>query len=84
MKHIIIISIGIVFIVLGFIGLFLPILQGILFLLIGLFLLAPYSPFLRSQLDKLKRKYPGAYAYATRLRERFSKRSKKNDIRSRQ
>lgn len=46
------------FIFLGILGLFLPILQGILFLLVGLFLLSEESPWARKMLDKLKAKFP--------------------------
>ena len=46
------------FILLGILGLFLPILQGILFLLVGLFLLSEESPWAKRMLDKLKERFP--------------------------
>lgn len=46
------------FIFLGILGLFLPILQGILFLLIGLFLLSEESPWAKKLLDKVRAKFP--------------------------
>lgn len=46
------------FIVLGILGLFLPILQGILFLLVGLYLLSEESPWAKRLLDKLKARFP--------------------------
>lgn len=49
---------GWVFLVLGVLGLFLPILQGILFLLLGLILLARAQPRFRLIKMRLKRRYP--------------------------
>ncbi len=46
------------FIFLGILGLFLPFLQGILFLVIGLLLLAQVQHWPRRLLDRLKRRYP--------------------------
>lgn len=58
MKRILILTLGWAFIVLGVLGLFLPILQGILFLLIGFILLSRESEWARRQLEKLKTRYP--------------------------
>jgi uncharacterized protein len=46
------------FIVLGVIGGFLPILQGWLFILIGLALLSQTEPWAKRLVDKLRKKYP--------------------------
>jgi uncharacterized membrane protein YbaN (DUF454 family) len=46
------------FIVLGIAGLFLPVLQGILFLLIGLALLSNTSPWAARLLETLKKRFP--------------------------
>lgn len=46
------------FIVLGLLGLVLPVLQGILFLAIGALLLAPYVPFFRRIKVYLFRRFP--------------------------
>jgi uncharacterized membrane protein YbaN (DUF454 family) len=43
---------------LGVIGLVLPVLQGILFLLIGFALLSKESPFIRRLHDRLRARYP--------------------------
>ena len=43
---------------LGALGLFLPILQGILFLAIGLFVLSTVSPRIRLWRRRLRRRYP--------------------------
>lgn len=57
-KKIIILSIGIVFIAAGVLGLFLPFLQGILFLLFGAFLLSLYFPKIYEWTEKHTGKYP--------------------------
>jgi uncharacterized membrane protein YbaN (DUF454 family) len=46
------------FILLGVAGLFLPILQGILFILVGLFLLSSVSPWAARLLDRIKKRFP--------------------------
>lgn len=60
------------FILLGIIGLFLPILQGILFLVIGTIILAPAVPFFSRILVKLENKYPDIFEQAKRLLHRMS------------
>ena len=57
-KRYAILILGWVFIFLGILGLFLPILQGILFLTIGLILLSRESVGAAAKLDWLKTKYP--------------------------
>lgn len=57
-KRLLMLALGWGFIVLGILGLFLPVLQGILFLAIGLFLLAKVSPLARLWRQKLRRRYP--------------------------
>jgi uncharacterized membrane protein YbaN (DUF454 family) len=46
------------FVCLGFIGLFLPFLQGVLFLLIGLFILSPEYVWAQRMLEELKARFP--------------------------
>lgn len=58
------------FLLLGAAGLFLPVLQGILFLTIGAFLLAPYVRFFRKMQIMLYRRFPRARGFATKLRKR--------------
>ncbi len=57
-KRFFILVLGWTFIVLGILGLFLPILQGILFLLIGFILLSRESEWAQRQLEMLKTRYP--------------------------
>lgn len=59
-RHII----GWFFIVLGIIGLFLPILQGILFILVGMFILARDIPFFHNVLCRLEERYPVIFGKA--------------------
>jgi len=56
-------ALGYLLIVLGFIGLFVPVLQGILFLTVGSLLLSTHSKTFRKLKDRIKVKYPQAYAY---------------------
>ncbi len=49
---------GWIFLTLGILGLFLPILQGILFLLLGLILLAKTQPRFRLLKMRIKKRYP--------------------------
>jgi len=57
-KKIIILTVGIIFIIFGILGLVLPFLQGILFLAIGFFLLSLYFPKSFEWMDKHTQKYP--------------------------
>jgi uncharacterized membrane protein YbaN (DUF454 family) len=58
-KRILVLIVGWSFILLGIVGLFLPILQGVLFLLVGLIILSS--------------EYVWAHRLLTKLRERFPK-----------
>ena len=49
---------GWAFIFLGILGLFLPILQGILFILVGLFILSSVSPWAARLLDRIRKRFP--------------------------
>lgn len=58
LKRYAVLVLGWLFIFLGILGLFLPILQGILFLTIGLILLSRESVWAAAKLDWLKTRYP--------------------------
>ena len=66
-RHII----GWFFIFLGVIGLFLPVLQGILFLFIGAIILAPVTPFFHRILEKFKTRHPDIFEKAHCIIERM-------------
>ena len=70
LMRFVILASGWAFIVLGVLGLFLPILQGILFLAIGAYLLSLESPRTRRVIGRLRRRYPklGATFDTARLR----------------
>jgi len=83
-KEIIILALGWVFIVLGILGLFLPFLQGILFLLIGLFILSKRTVWAKRILGKVRRKFPrlsGKFEQARWKGERFIERLEKKSQR---
>ena len=46
------------FVVLGIVGLFLPVLQGFLFLTIGLIILTQVHPWARAMVVRLRRRFP--------------------------
>jgi uncharacterized membrane protein YbaN (DUF454 family) len=60
---------GYFFVILGFIGLFLPVLQGVFFIILGLFILAPESKFIRKGLEKFREKYPGIFLKVSNFRQ---------------
>jgi hypothetical protein len=60
MSRLLMLGIGYGFLGLGVLGLFLPILQGILFLAIGLIILARHTTWAERLLTRLKARYPRA------------------------
>jgi uncharacterized protein len=57
-KKVVVLLLGWAFIALGVVGLFLPVLQGVLFLLIGLFILSSEYVWAHRLLQKLKTRFP--------------------------
>ncbi len=83
-RHYLMLVLGWIFIVLGILGLFLPILQGILFLAIGLVILSRRSPRVRLLVRRLAKRYPvfgeglaEARIHGESLRQRFFARKDK-------
>jgi uncharacterized membrane protein YbaN (DUF454 family) len=70
------------FILLGIVGLFLPVLQGILFLFIGAIILAPDVPFFHRVIEKLEKRYPDTFDQAKRLLNNMLHRFKKKQQKS--
>lgn len=62
-----------IFIILGLLGLFLPFLQGIIFLIIGISLLSVSSPTFKTWIDKRLERFPKAKARFDRGHERVSR-----------
>ena len=69
-KRMVVLALGWMFILLGVAGLFLPILQGILFLLIGLIILSTEYVWAHHLLHRLRERFPGVTQYAERAQER--------------
>lgn len=63
MKRVALLVVGWAFILLGIVGLFLPILQGILFLLIGLFILSSEYVWAHKLLHRIKERFPKIAAH---------------------
>ncbi|MBI3609852.1 MAG: DUF454 family protein [Nitrospirae bacterium] len=72
-KKTLVYLIGWSFIFLGIIGLFLPILQGILFLLIGLLVLSKESTTAKNLLHRIEKRYPVQYRKMHELNKRLKK-----------
>ena len=79
-KHILILVIGWLFIALGILGLFLPFLQGILFLIIGLAILSTRSELIRRFLSALEKRYPHHYEHIHAWRVKMTGWFKKSDL----
>lgn len=60
MKTIVLQTVGYAFLVLGVIGLVVPILQGFLFLAIGMIILGKTAPWAERQLERFRQRYPKA------------------------
>jgi len=59
MKRLLVLIVGWAFILIGIIGLFLPVLQGILCLMIGLIILSTEYHWARRLLEVVKKRFPG-------------------------
>jgi uncharacterized membrane protein YbaN (DUF454 family) len=69
-KRIGLLILGWIFIVLGILGLFLPILQGILFIIIGLVILSSRSELIKRFLKHLEERYPHYHEHIEIWREK--------------
>lgn len=69
-KRLALLLVGWAFVLLGIAGLFLPVLQGILFLLIGLFILSSEYVWAHKLLHKLKQRFPRMAAQLDQAKER--------------
>jgi uncharacterized membrane protein YbaN (DUF454 family) len=77
-KKIGILIIGWLFIVLGILGLFLPLLQGILFILIGLSILSSRSTLVRHFLKHIEERFPHHFERIEIWKEKIRNLFKKN------
>jgi len=62
---------GWIFLCAGIAGLVLPVLQGLLFLLIALFLLSKDIPFFQNLLNRLRERYPGITRKADKISQKL-------------
>ncbi len=69
MSRLVRIILGSLLLLLGLVGLVLPILQGWLFLAVGGFLLVREVPFLRRFVEKLKTRFPQIERVSKRLKD---------------
>jgi uncharacterized membrane protein YbaN (DUF454 family) len=71
MWRIIRVSLGVFFLLLGLVGLFLPVLQGMLFLALGALLLSIDLPVFNRVVCWIERRYPRTGQYLERFREKL-------------
>lgn len=71
-KRVAMIVVGWLFILLGIVGLFLPVMQGILFILIGLTILSTEYVWAHHLLTKLRARFPKIAGYSDLAREKVS------------
>jgi hypothetical protein len=69
------IALGLILLPLGIVGLFLPFLQGVLFLLVAVALLSSEVPFVARYRDRVRERFPGpwekAEEFGNRIKARF-------------
>lgn len=63
---------GVFFLLLGVIGGFLPVIQGWIFVLIGLTLLAKEIPWVHHHVERVKQRYPKQAEQLERLKQRLT------------
>lgn len=63
---------GVIFIILGLIGLVLPFLQGILFLAIGVILLSIVSPSVRDWAERTTRRWPSLHEFVQKVQKKVT------------
>ena len=76
-KRLLILASGWFFIFIGILGVILPILQGVLFLAIGSYLLSLESPWVRRKMLMLQRRYPKLSATLDEARLRAARYARK-------
>lgn len=72
-KRISIDAVGWALILLGGVGMLLPVIPGFIFVLAGLYLLSLHSKWFHQQLDRHKHKYPRAVRFLDRLDARVKR-----------
>jgi uncharacterized membrane protein YbaN (DUF454 family) len=73
-RRVVVLLLGWALVALGIVGLFLPVLQGVLFLLLGLYVLSRESKTAHHWVEKLRESHPHLDEKLHRWKERFKKR----------
>jgi uncharacterized membrane protein YbaN (DUF454 family) len=71
-KRIGVLILGWFLVALGIVGLFLPFLQGVLFIMIGLAILSSRSTKIKGLLDRLEKRYPDEYQRIEALKDKVT------------
>ena len=74
LKRILVLCLGSFFILLGIVGLFLPFLQGILFLIVGMVILSKESKTAHRILERWKEKHPELYSRVAQFSKSLKRR----------
>ena len=72
MKRALVLAFGCTFLALGIVGLVLPFLQGILFIIIGILLLSVYSKTIQDGLELHAHRFPKVHELVARIRARIA------------
>lgn len=72
-KKILVLTVGIIFIILGLLGLALPFLQGIIFLVIGFILVSFCFPEIRPWVNKHIKRYPRLFTTIDKIEKWMTK-----------
>lgn len=72
LKRTLVFGAGVIFVILGLVGLVLPFLQGFLFLAIGAILLSMASPSIRTWVEHHTRKFPKVHAMVEKVEKRIT------------
>ncbi len=83
LRRLLILAAGWVMVVFGVIGLFLPILQGVLFLAIGFYLLSLESPWAKRKMEQFQARYPKLHDTFEEARERAARMARRIMARTR-
>ncbi|MBI4088360.1 hypothetical protein HY418_03205 [Candidatus Kaiserbacteria bacterium] len=71
-KRTLIFGTGVIFVLVGIIGLALPFLQGVLFIVIGIILLSIASPAIRTWAERHTRKFPKIHEFVKKMEKRIT------------
>ena len=79
-RRVAVLVLGWILIVFGIVGLFLPVLQGVLFILLGLYVLSRESETARRWLHRIRESHPGLDAKLKQWGRKWPKRGKGSNV----